>query len=207
MSTPFFQAFVEIITLFEELESNHNLPYMLIGGILTPIYAESRQTQDVDVLAHIQVNENNKNVLINTFEKLKFQPVLSWRDTFLDWKSLKYIQFFDRTGLVKIDLILLDPSYKGKNIREKMKILTFYNRVRISIQGTDCWATSKEDFILSKLVYGGYQDYKDALACWIRYNQELDTKYLERNAINLQIEQEFKYILQMIPADKAFPGE
>lgn len=206
-ATSFFQAFSEIITLFEELENGYNFPYMLVGGVLTPIYAESRQTLDVDILVHIQINEQNKKVLTRVLEKHGFQPVLSWEDTFLDWKSLKYIQFLDRRGLVKIDVVFLDSLSKGKTIHEMMKTLTFSNRDRITIQGIDCWATSKEDFILSKLVYRGYQDYKDALACWVRYNQELDTEYLEKNAVHLQVEQELQYIVQTIPVDDVFPDE
>jgi hypothetical protein len=101
----------------------------------------------------------------------------------------------------------MEPSNKERSVYEIMKKLSFENRKRISIQNIDCWATSKEDFILSKLVYGGYQDYKDTLACWIRYTSDLDKTYLEENARNLQVEQEFHYLVEKVTASEAFSDD
>ena len=54
--------------------------------------------------------------------------------------------------------------------------------------------TSKEDFILSKLVFGGWQDYSDALGCWLRFKDELDKEYLELKSKDLEIIQEYALI-------------
>ncbi|NHJ21752.1 MAG: hypothetical protein EAX91_12465 [Candidatus Lokiarchaeota archaeon] len=59
------------------------------------------------------------------------------------------------------------------------------------IFGIECWVISKEDFILNKLVVGGWQDYIDALGCWLRFPEELDKKYLEKISKELGIQQEY----------------
>ncbi len=55
----------------------------------------------------------------------------------------------------------------------------------------ECWVTSKEVFILSKLVYGGWQDYTDALGCWLRFEKKLDLNYLIRMSNEFDIQKEY----------------
>lgn len=207
MSNPFLQTFSEVITLFERIEKIYGYKYILVGGILTPIYAECRQTQSIDIVAQIPVSQENKDILIKIFEEHQFQPLISWEDTFLDWRSMKFIQFLDKSESIKIDLVLMDSSGASKKTRDILNKLSIDNRKRILMQEIACWATSKEDFILSKLVYRGYQDYKDALACWIRYNKELDREYLEQNANNLQVEEEFRFIVKEVAASDVFSDD
>ncbi|MBN2156766.1 MAG: hypothetical protein JW776_12055 [Candidatus Lokiarchaeota archaeon] len=207
MSNPFFQAFLDVIDLFENIENKFGFKYILVGGLLTPIYAESRQTQDIDVVIQIQITEENKEILKRVFNDNNFHPLISWEDTFIDWKTLKFIQFLDKSEIIKIDLNFMDPSSKHLTIHDTMKKISFENRKRLKIQNIPCWATSREDFILSKLVYGGYQDYKDALACWVRYYEELDMKYLEENARNLNVENQFQNIVQKITASDVFSDD
>ncbi|MBY8986160.1 MAG: hypothetical protein KGD65_13875 [Candidatus Lokiarchaeota archaeon] len=44
---------------------------------------------------------------------------------------------------------------------------------------------------MSKLVFGGWQDYTDALGCWLRFQDELDKNYLELNSKELEIQREY----------------
>ena len=67
-------------------------------------------------------------------------------------------------------------------------------RIRVNFADIECWAASKEDFILSKLVFGGWQDYSDALACWIRFNDILDILYLDKISKELGIQKEFNLL-------------
>ena len=71
-------------------------------------------------------------------------------------------------------------------------------RVREKVFGIDCWVTSKEDFILSKLVFGGWQDYTDALGCWLRYKDELDNVYLDSVSNELKIQREYALLISGI---------
>ena len=45
---------------------------------------------------------------------------------------------------------------------------------------------------MSKLVFGGWQDYSDALGCWIRFqNKMLDLDYIEKVSRDLGIYKEY----------------
>ena len=75
-----------------------------------------------------------------------------------------------------------------------MSAIALDRRVRRKLFEIECWVASKEDFILSKLVFGGWQDYADALGCWMRFNKELDRDYLLKISKDLGIYKEFKLI-------------
>ncbi|KKN53072.1 hypothetical protein LCGC14_0606240 [marine sediment metagenome] len=47
---------------------------------------------------------------------------------------------------------------------------------------------------MSKLVFGGWQDYSDALGCWLRFINELDKDYLELVSKQLDIHQEYRLL-------------
>ena len=63
----------------------------------------------------------------------------------------------------------------------------------------------QRNFIPAKLLYKGYQDYKDALACWIRYQTELDIQFLEVSAKVLKVSKELHLLMQQKPVDSVFP--
>jgi len=44
IQSEFFRIFKKVIDFFNSLEKNHNVEYLLVGGVLTPLYAEARQT-------------------------------------------------------------------------------------------------------------------------------------------------------------------
>ena len=50
MESLYLKALSAFISLFEELEGKFGYKYMLVDGVLSSIYAEARQTQDVDIL-------------------------------------------------------------------------------------------------------------------------------------------------------------
>ena len=189
MESLYFKALSAFISLFEELEKKFGYKYMLVGGVLTSIYAEARQTQDVDILIQAHLNQESLLNFRNSFRKYKFQPLTNWEDVFLSWDSNQFIQILDPDGIVKLDINLAGLAPTNDSIYEKIKFLALENRKRDNFDGLSCWIQGKEDFILSKLVYGGYQDYKDALACWIRHSQKLNVEYLLQNAQDLGIEE------------------
>ncbi|MHA1491191.1 MAG: hypothetical protein ACTSRI_16275 [Promethearchaeota archaeon] len=71
-------------------------------------------------------------------------------------------------------------------------------KVREKIFDIDCWVASKEDFIISKLVFGGWQDYSDALGCWMRFSSDLDIKYMEEISKELEIKKELNLLKSRI---------
>ncbi|MHA1683280.1 MAG: hypothetical protein ACTSUE_20240 [Promethearchaeota archaeon] len=195
---PFFgNAFKSTIHSFEKLEREFNVEYMVVGGILTPMYADARFTRDIGFVLKIDFIQFDINKMVSFLKGEGFKPFTNWKDTFYQWPSTEFASFISPHGNLKIDLnILLDDPSEDSPFK-LLGSITFPRRVRLEIgDDLEFWAESKEDFILSKLVYQGIQDYKDALACFLRNKDDLDVLYLREAGKSLGIEDFLDAILE-----------
>jgi len=189
MESTYKQAFIQIINFLEDLEENRDFAYYLVGGILVNIYSDFRITRDIDIVIDIQSPNITLSDYISLLERNKFHSLQDWGTTLILARETNIIQFLDKNDIVRYDNHLVIKSSQNKY--KKMGPIGLKRRVREIIFGIECWVTSKEDFILSKLVYGGWQDYTDALGCWLRFQDELDKEYLELISKELEIQQEY----------------
>jgi hypothetical protein len=104
MQPKFLNAFEKLILLMENLESQYKWRYMVVGGALTPLYAEARQTQDIDVVLSLEISNYSRNVLVAEFKKHDFQPFTNWDDTFHEWPNIGFFTVLDSSGIIKIDV-------------------------------------------------------------------------------------------------------
>lgn len=185
-------AFRQIINALEEIEEKHKIRYYIVGGILANNYTVFRATQDIDFVVDTDKNDFSVNQYISFLKQYDFVPIQDWSQTELLAKEIGMIQFFDKNERVKFDnyFVVRNDSRNYK----KLGPISVKRRVRAIIFGIECWIASKEDFILSKLVYGGWQDYSDALGCWMRFQEELDLSYLREKARDLDVFKEFNLL-------------
>jgi len=189
MESNYKQAFLQVINFLENLEENRDFAYYLVGGILVNIYSDFRITRDIDIVIDLKSTSISLSDYISLLEKNNFHPLQDWRTTLILARETNMIQFLDKNDTVRYDNHIL---VKIENNRyEKMGPIGLKKRVRESIFGIECWVTSKEDFILSKLVFGGWQDYTDALGCWLRFQDELDQDYLELISEEVEVQREY----------------
>ena len=189
MESIYRQAFFQIINFLEDVEENRDFEYYLVGGILVNIYSDFRITRDIDIAINLQSSNITLSDYISLLEKNEFHPLQDWKTTLILARETNIIQFLDKSDTVRYDNHLIIKSNNNKY--KKMGPIGLKKRVREKIFGIECWITSKEDFILSKLVFGGWQDYTDALGCWLRFHEELDKGYLGLNSKELGINQEY----------------
>ena len=189
MESTYKQAFLQIINFLEDLEKNKDLKYYLVGGILVNIYSDFRITRDIDIVIDLKSTNMTLADYISLLEKNKFHPLQDWRTTLILARETNIIQFLDKSDTVRYDNHIVVKF--SNNRYKKMGPIGLKKRVREKIFGIECWVTSKEDFILSKLVFGGWQDYTDALGCWLRFQDELDKDYLGLNSKELEIQREY----------------
>ncbi len=185
-------ALKQIIKFLEDCEQELGIQYYLVGGILVNIYATIRATQDIDFVVDIQ----SKNISIEDFvallEKNDFQPFQDWRSSILLARDTKLLQYFDKEEIVKFDNYIIDKFDRSKY--KRIGPIALKRRVREKLFGVECWVASKEDFILSKLVFGGWQDYTDSLGCWMRFKEILDVNYLDKTSKELGILRELSLL-------------
>lgn len=192
MESTYKQAFLQIIDFLEGLEKSQDFKYYLVGDTLVNIYSDFRITRDIDIVIDLQSSGITLTDYISLLGKNNFHAMQDWKTTLILARETDIIQFLDKSDTVRYDnhIVVKFSSNKYK----KMGSIGLKKRVRERLFGIECWVTSKEDFILSKLVFGGWQDYTDALGCWLRFQNELDNDYLEIVSKKLDIEQEYSLL-------------
>ncbi|MBD3339628.1 MAG: hypothetical protein GF353_10995 [Candidatus Lokiarchaeota archaeon] len=196
MQSNYKDALYQIISFLERLEKEKGIKYYLVGGILVNLYSDFRTTRDIDLAIDFNASLIDRYEYVNLLRENDFFPYQDWNSTKILAKENNLIQFLDKTESVRYDNHIIIHSSKSKF--NKIGIISLNQRQREKIFGIECWVASKEDFILSKLVYGGWQDYSDALGCWLRFNDELNITYLEENSKFLGIEKELILLMSGI---------
>jgi len=189
-------ALKQIINFLEKLEEENFINYYLVGGILVNIYSVFRMTQDIDFVIDLISNEMNIESYILQLQKFEFSPLQDWKTTISLAKQSKIIQFFDKQDVVKFDNYIIDKIDRNKY--KRVGPIALKRRLREKLFNIECWVVSKEDFIISKLVYGGWQDYTDALGCWMRFSETLDVPYMEKVGKDLEIKRELDLLMSGI---------
>lgn len=189
-------AFFQIINFLESLEETTGAKYYLVGGILVNIYSDFRTTRDIDIALDLFNSDINLKAYSNLLEKNKFHPIQDWITTTSLAQETGIIQFLDKTETVRYDNHLIAKRSVDKY--KKIGIIALERRERRIIFNKECWVASKEDFILSKLVFGGWQDYSDALGCWLRFKTDLNLSYLQQKSKELDIKKEYNLLISGI---------
>lgn len=194
---------------FERMETELGTRYMIVGGVLTPLYAETRYTSDLDIVLSI----NPENVDLGSFRAFlttsRFQPFTSWNDALDNWPDVVFFTMLAPDNPVKVDVNILreDQGPTPPSPYTRVGILALPRRTRITVGDLSFWAQSKEDFILAKLVYQGIQDYTDALACYLRNQKTLDVAYLKTTADELDVVMYLTGLLEQRPVSDIFPED
>ena len=186
------KALNQLINFLEKSERDLGLKYYLVGGILANVYSVFRATQDIDFVVDIQSKGISIENYVSLLEKNSFFPLQDWNSTIQLGRETNLIQYFDEQNLVKFDNYLIDRFDSSRY--KKIGSVALNRRVKEKLFGIECWIASKEDFIVGKLVYGGWQDFNDALGCWMRFNEMLDLIYLEKICKELGIYREYNLL-------------
>jgi len=192
MEVMYKKAFIQLINFLEKMEKDKGIKYYLVGGILTSIYSETRFTQDIDFVVDIISVNINLETYILSLQDNDFFPIQDWNTTTILARETNLIQYLDKQERIKLDNYIIDKFNKSKY--KRIGPIALKRRIKVEFDDIKCWATSKEDFILSKLVFGGWQDYSDALGCWMRFNDVLDILYMNKISKELRIQKEYELL-------------
>ena len=185
-------AFKQLIDFLEKIEQEYSIKYYLVGAVLTSLYSELRSTQDIDFVVDIYSVNHSIESYISLLRQNDFYPHQDWETTARLARETNLLQYLDKQENIKFDNYILDRKSKDKYNR--IGLIALKRRVRVFFSEIECWAISKEDFIISKLVYGGWQDYTDALGCWMRFNDSLDVSYMIKTSKELGIQKELELL-------------
>jgi len=121
------------------LDNNHFM-YMLTGSVAMTYYAEPRMTRDIDLVIAI-----GKVEIPSLLDLFKDDYYLSEEAIINAVKNLTMFNLVHLESVVKIDFIV-------KKAEEYRKV-EFNRRIKINFAGIPMWIVSKEDLVLSKLIW------------------------------------------------------
>ena len=192
MESTYKNTLIQVVDLLESLEKQEKIKYYLVGGILVNLYSDFRITRDIDIALDLFYSGITIKEFINIIKEFNFMPIQDWNATEILAKETNIIQYLDKTETIRIDNHIIEKRSLSKY--KRIGPLALKRRVREKLFGIVCWIASKEDFILSKLVYGGWQDFTDALGCWMRFQGELNQQILEESSKELGILKEYSLL-------------
>jgi hypothetical protein len=156
-----------LVSFFEE----HDIDYMLMGGIAVRFWGIPRPTFDVDFT--LSVKPDQVPWLCERFEEQGFSVHEAHKKGFLD--LLKGMNKFGVVRYaagreVRVDMFLVTTSYQEEALGR---------RVRAKLNGKEVWLISPEDLILHKLVASRPRDLADVIDI-LSVNATVDTNYLRK---------------------------
>lgn len=185
MESTYKDTLLQIVKLLESLEEQEKIKYFFVGGILVNLYSDFRITRNIDIVIDLFYSGTTMKEFINIIKEHNFSPIKDWNTTKILAEETNIIQYLDKTETTRIDNHLIMKTSSSKY--NQIGTMALKRRIREKLFGIECWIASKEDFILSKLVYSGWQDFTDALGCWMRFQEELNQQYLEETSKKLDV--------------------
>jgi hypothetical protein len=114
--------------------------YMLTGSLALSYYAEPRMTRDIDLVVEFSGTDSKR--LAGLFEP---EYYVSEADVERALHERGMFNVLHLEKLVKLDLIMRKD--------EPFRRHEFERRIRVRLAGFDAWIATREDLILSKLVW------------------------------------------------------
>jgi hypothetical protein len=116
------------------------IAYMLTGSVAMSVYAEPRMTRDIDIVVELAPGDARR--VVELFSPDYYVSDEAVRSA-ISARSL--FNLFSLSRLVKVDLIVRNDDEFQRH--------QFARRQRHELAGSSAWVISKEDLILSKLVW------------------------------------------------------
>ncbi len=131
---------LDVLRLVSERLDAAQIPYMLTGSYALAFYTTPRMTRDLDLV--ISLGEDDVGAIVSVFESDFYIDVDAVRSAVLSQRQFNLMHF--KSG-IKVDLIIR----KAAEYRQ----VEFARRRQVDFAGVKTWIVTREDLILSKLVW------------------------------------------------------
>ena len=144
--------------------NEHNIPYMLIGGLAVSIWGEPRVTLDADFKVSIDMP-------LADFRKLVLEHFPERPMNIPAHRKSPYIVHIWAAPEVAVDLLVSIFDYEKEAIKRA---------VEIEVLGVPVRVCTAEDFIIHKVTAGRVKDWIDLENIILRQRGKLDIKYIRK---------------------------
>lgn len=159
---------LEVLRIVSERLERLGIPFMLTGSYAMAYYATPRMTRDLDLV--VALHARDVKALVSAFETDFYVDIDAIHAAV---KSERMYNMMHLQSGIKVDWI----TRKSTPYRE----LEFSRRVRGEVGGVSTWVVSREDLVLSKLVWakesGSELQMRDVRAL---LTDTVDCEYLDR---------------------------
>jgi hypothetical protein len=131
---------LEVLGLVSDRLSRCGLPFMLTGSFALAYYATPRMTRDLDIV--VALNDHDVDQLVAAFAPDFYVDAETARTAV---QAERMFNLLHLESGVKVDFIVRKSS--------QFRQVEFARRQPVSIAGIRTWIVSREDLILSKLVW------------------------------------------------------
>src|SRR5215469_5772738 len=131
---------LDVLRIIGERLESAGIPFMLTGSFALGYYGKPRMTRDLDFVVALIVQQVEK--LVSAFSRDFYIDEDAARDAV---KSQRMFNLMHYASGVKVDLIVRKDS--------EYRQVEFERRKQVELAGVSTWITSREDLILSKLVW------------------------------------------------------
>jgi len=131
---------LEVLRIVSERLGAEGLPFMLTGSFALAYYATPRMTRDIDVV--VALREADIERLVSVFAPDFYIEADAVRDAV---RSERLFNMMHLESGIKVDLIVRKA--------DEYRRIEFDRRKRVDFAGIQTWIVSREDLLLSKLVW------------------------------------------------------
>lgn len=175
---------LEVLKIVSERLETARLPFMLTGSFAMAYYGKPRMTRDLDIV--VSLREDDVAGLVATLAPDFYIDADSVRAAVVSQRLFNLMHF---ATSIKVDLIVR----KGSEYRQ----VEFARRQPVQMHDVKTWIVSREDLILSKLVWaqgsGSELQRRDVRTL---LDESMDRAYLEHWAARLGVAEALAEIMQ-----------
>ena len=171
---------LEVLRIVSERLEEARIPFMLTGSFAMAHYGKPRMTRDLDIV--VALGEDDVQGIVATLSPDFYIDADSVRSAVL---SQRLFNLMHLATSIKVDLIVRKSS--------EYRQVEFARRQPVQLHGVKTWIVSREDLILSKLVWAKesrselqLRDVKTLL------DDSMDRAYLDRWAARLSVSEALK---------------
>lgn len=166
---------LDVLRMVGERLDRGGIPYMLTGAFAMAYYATPRMTRDLDLVVALQ--EKDVPGVVSAFSSDFYVDARAAREAV---RAAGLFNLMHLESGIKVDLIVR----KAAEYRQ----VEFARRARVAFAGVETWIASREDLILSKLVWSLETDSElQRRDVRVLLEDPLDREYLEKWAKRLDV--------------------
>ena len=171
---------LDVLRIVGERLNAAKVPYMLTGSYALAFYTTPRMTRDLDLV--ISLSEDDIGPIVRVFESDFYVDADDVRSAVLSQRQFNLMHL---TSGIKVDLIIRKAS--------EYRQVEFARRLEVTFAGVETWIVTREDLILSKLVWakdsGSELQHRDVRSLM---DESVDQGYVEQWARRLGVDAALK---------------